>query len=305
MKRIELSTENAFAFLETALQKGLHVTAVVDPLADDSLIPTFFTMSPHLPYEMLFSHSPLEHALKVTPYVIGIDSLADPFCRHLSYSLGWGFFAVSSLPLQTSTAHWKSLLQIYSGDAVTHFRFYDTQIPYSLWSVFSEADAVDLLGPHLCLLLPSGLAEQPEDERRWAKLEHPFVAEPAAIADRYTCRKSPWWHLTDKHWSAFKEQLPVIVAYNIKEFLFETYPLEAGAQHARTNLDEFCLRHFLRAESLGIKERETAKHFVACCMLVGENFPEGTEISILPYAGQEAVLADKLRNLCEKAVNNG
>jgi hypothetical protein len=294
--------------LSACLEAGLHVTATIDPLADNSLVPTFFNESPHLSYQVLFLGTPLEHVLAASPYAVAIGSIRDAFCQHLlDHPGGWGFFAVSSMSLEETAAHWKSLLQIHSDNIVTHFRFYDRQILHSLWPALNPADAADLLGPHSCLHLPPPLAGNGREDEKdaWSKLSHPSCDSPQAIAGRYELRASPWWILTDEHWRAFEDKRPGIMTNNIKEHLFETYPSQAGAQHAKIRLDEFCLSHVQRAEALGINDQETVKHFVACCMLFGDNFMESSGIRIPPAPGREASLAVELRNLCEKAVLNG
>lgn len=296
------------AELSACLEAGLYVTAMIDPLTDDTLVQTMFNDLSHLPYTMLFLQTPFEHVLEITPYLVEIESVDDAFCQSLlDFPDGWGFFAVSSLPLNETIKHWRSLLQIHSDNTITHFRFYDSQILCSLWPVLGEVDAADLLGPHCRLYLPPLPPKQKGDDNEaenWSYLSHPSSADPKTIGEHYVLRESPWWTLTPAHWAAFEDIRPKIMANNIKEFLFEFYPSQAGARHARENLGDFCLFHFQRADAFGIRDEKALKYFVACCMLYGERFPEGFTITMPSAPDQSEALADELRSLCEKAVNN-
>ena len=295
--------------LQTYLDAGFHITAMIDPLADSELVTTFFNESPELPYQVLFLATPLEHVLEVSPHLVGIKSIQDHFCQYLfEHYGGWGFFAVSSAPLVESIQHWKSLLQIFSDNTVTHFRFYDREVLFSLWSALNQDDITDILGPHFCLFLPPELSEDNNVEatdNRWTRLPHPAAATPYEVSEHYELRDAPWWLLTTAHWAAFEDKRPGIIANNAKEFLFEMFPAQAGAKHAKINLDEFCLAQLQRANALGIQEETAINYFIACCLLYNEQFPDGTNIEISTAMIQKGSLSNTLRVLCETVVNNG
>ncbi|MDR2051099.1 MAG: DUF4123 domain-containing protein [Deltaproteobacteria bacterium] len=286
----------------SALADGLDAFAMVDPLADDSLIPQFFTLSPDLPYAPLFLETPLAHLLEATPYYCRIPSADDPYFAFLAdLPTSWGFVAIGAVSLELSLAHWRSLLRVRSQTGVTHFRFYDGETLVPLGDSLTADEQGNLLGPHLTAHArgrrPGG------SEASWHRLSRPGYPEQSAraVADAYSLRHPPWWVFTERHWQAFADRRPGILANNIAEYLFAEFPLQAGRQHGQTGLESFALAQIKRGMELGLTGSPALTAFVSCCLLRGEDFPAGSplEKNFTPGMAEET-LVPALQALCAK-----
>lgn len=269
---------------EEAVEEGLEVHTMLSQSKFPHLLDLFYN-APEVPeYAPLFGETAYAALLRKSPWFFGLD-LGKHFWPSLRKEcLSWGFLAIGTPEIQQGLAHWRSLLNALLPDnALTHFRFYSSNVLLRTINACTTSEIQWLVGPYAYLVVPY----PPDSETPWAVVSNPALAGASEkeVAEKYTFQKGTWWQVTDEHLAAFEHSLDTVYKRNLIVWLWENRFEETQQLNQKENLHRVVDDLLTQAKCWGFTAREHQTRCIAALlpfMVVSE--PLGEEGEVLRHA---------------------
>lgn len=288
--------------LKEAAASGLALTVLLDPLADPDMVTRFFAETVDADYANLFSNTSFEYLHTQGPYLFALnEATKDFFEGPLGGGLACGAVIAGVDNFHIAVRHWQSLLHVLRPDGtLSHLRFYDADIFSRLLGALPKGELSAFLGPHAFAFSSGRNAD--EEFPTWKYAEHGHFGTHGAqyVSDHYDLRAAPWWEFKEEYWYAFRDKIFNIRVANIVEKLFSEFPAQTAGVNTGSGVETFVAAHLNRAQTLGLDDA-TLDDFVTCCLLYGENFPQGTRLDPALPGNERLDLAHQLAELIKEA----
>lgn len=219
MEKSIIDRETFSSHLWGILSPEIRIEGLFSFLDSREVVESFFDVKEDSSYQVLFGNTAYDTLVQASPCLFETKPETPLFSLFFNLNSEWGMWGTTAADQKSTAAHWRSLLNVFLPDgSISHLRFYSSAVFKTLASACSPSELDGLMGPYHTLFVACGNGElQVINRQTLADLP------PAMIANAYSPRREPWWHMTDVHLEAFRPTLDRVFRDNIVLWLWAEY----------------------------------------------------------------------------------